>query len=117
MSDYASAAGFIQFDVKTREVNGQTVRDVAIRAVGSQKLISVTVWPEFDAVELERGDFIAVDGKFKQSLGQAPDGSPREYFNLSASALVKIAPAIKKERGVVQATTNGASVETEAAPF
>lgn len=102
MSEYAVVAGFVQFDPRKREVNGKTVTDVTIKAVGSQKLISITIWPEFGDVAIEKGDFLAADGKFSTSLGQGKDGAQREYINLSPSAL-GVTPGLKKtETNVVQ---------------
>src|SRR3954469_231913 len=58
---YASVAGFIQFDPVTRDANGKEVTDVTVKAIGSQKLVKVTIWPDFDfeGEEVTKGDFIA----------------------------------------------------------
>jgi len=101
VSEYASAAGFIQFDVKEREVNGQDVRDIVIRAVGSQKRVYITVWPDHEETELNKGDFVAVDGKFQIREKENDEGDSVEYFNLSAGQLVVIPGAPKKERETV----------------
>lgn len=111
MAEYASAAGFVQFDVNEKEANGQEIREFTIRAVGTQKLVKVTLWPEFADVPVEKGDFVAVDGKFTQSLGQAPDGSPREYLNLSASMIVVTPGEKRAEREVV--TKSGAKAQAK----
>ena len=115
-STYAGAAGFVQFDPNVKEANGQTIREVTIKAVGSQKLIKITLWPEWDAVAVAKGDFVAADGKFSQNLGQAPDGSPREYLGISASSLVVIPGAQKAERQVVQ-SSGGASAAASSEPL
>lgn len=111
MSDkvYASASGFVQFDVKERDANNQTVRDVTIKSTGSQQLISVTVWPEFDGVEIKKGDFVAVDGLYKVNSGQSKDGGTKDYHNISAGSLVVIPGAVKAESEVVRATVTPAS--------
>lgn len=107
MSDkvYAAADGFVQFDPRTREANGQTVRDVTIKQFGSQKLIYITVWPEFDDTEINKGDFVAVDGLYSSRVKQTDDGSPKEYINISAGSLVVVPGARKAERTVVSAGT------------
>jgi hypothetical protein len=98
----------VQFgDAEEKDVNGQIVTEFTIRAVGSQKLVKVSVWPEFAEAlaetPIKQGDFVAADGKFTQSLGQAADGSPREYFNLTAYALIITKGAKKVDtRGVTQ---------------
>lgn len=116
MSEYASAAGFIQFDPREREANGQKVRDVSIRAFGGNKTIRVTVWSEFGAVPLAKGDLIFVDGKFSTNQAQNKEGAMVTYFNLSASMLVRIPGAQKAERGVANTTTTAAPA-TEESPF
>lgn len=113
MAEYASAAGFVQFDVNDKEANGQDIREFTIRAVGTQKLVKVTLWPEFAHVPVEKGYFVAVDGKFTQSLGQAPDGSPREYLNLSASNIVSIPGEERAEREVVKKGASKAKTSDE----
>ena len=46
MSDYITVAGLVQFDPRTRTAGDKQVRDVVIRAIGSNKNFSITVWPE-----------------------------------------------------------------------
>ncbi len=95
MSDdaiYGSAAGFIQFDVEEREANGATVRDVTIRSLATGDLLRITVWPEHEDVELEKGDFIAVDGKV--TIREVED---KTYVNMSAYGLVRMIPEARTE--------------------
>jgi hypothetical protein len=118
---YAVVAGFIQDfgnpdkAVTERDVNGKQVRDVTVRALGSQKNVRITVWPELKDVEISAGDFIVAEGKFTTNLGQAADGSPREYLNLSASRLVRLPGAVAAPREVV--TSGASSKPTENIPF
>lgn len=100
MSEYAVVAGMIQFDPKEREANGQSVRDITIKALGTQKLVRITVWPEFSGVALKKGDFVSVDGKYEVSMGQGTDGGQREYINVSATQLAVLPAATKAEREV-----------------
>ena len=106
MSDYMVASGIVQFDPKIRDVNGQTVRDVVVKAIGSQKLVSITIWPEFADTAINKGDFVTADGKLNVSLGQDKQGNSREYLSVSASALVVVPAAAKAERQVVSKTTS-----------
>jgi len=46
MSEYITIAGIVQFDPRTRQAGDKEVRDVVIRAIGSNKNFSVTLWPE-----------------------------------------------------------------------
>ena len=108
---YAGASGIIQFDPKPRDVNGKQVTDVVIRTAGSQKLVSITIWPEFKlTAEPKKGDFIAADGSFSTYTYQAQDGSQRENLQLNPTHLVHL-PCVEKEdtRQVVQSGAAGGS--------
>lgn len=115
MSEYASAAGFIQFDPKSRDVNGKAIRDVTIRALGSNKIVRVTVWPDHAATPLAKGDFIAVDGKFSTNKGQNAAGEEITYYNLSASTLLRFESAGKAARETTNTTS--APAAEDKAPF
>ena len=97
---YYTVAGFIQSfgnddeAVTERDANGQTVRDITIKAIGSQKLVRLTVWEEHAAVPLGPGYFVVADGKF--SVNKSKDGT-KEYYNLSASTLLAFPPAPKND--------------------
>jgi hypothetical protein len=87
MSEYMTIAGIIQFDPRDRTAGGKDIRDVAIRAIGNNKMVNITVWPENDDVPLAKGDFIVADGKFTQSMGQNKSGEQQTYYNLSANVI------------------------------
>jgi hypothetical protein len=97
---YAVVAGFVQYEPETREVNGDTVRDIKLRAVGSQKIVRVTVWSKHAAVPLEKGDFIVAEGPWRSWTGQDREGTPRTYYEVDASTLVRI-QASQRERRVL----------------
>jgi len=42
MSEYITIAGIVQFDPRTRQAGDKEVRDVVIRAIGSNKNFSIT---------------------------------------------------------------------------
>lgn len=112
MSDkeYRSAAGFVQFDPKVREVAGKSVRDVTIRPVGSANYVRVTVWPSHRAIEINRGDFLAVDGQYSRREVVGDDGSKTVYHNLSASMLAVLQQAPQERDNVA---TSPASTEDD----
>lgn len=113
---YAGASGHVQFDPKHREVNGKQVLDLVIRAHGSQKLIDITIWPEFTlTAEIKKGDFISVDGSYTTRTFQRQDGSTGEGMNVSPTSLVHIPAVARAEREVVQ--QQGAAAQTQTAPF
>ena len=113
---YAVVGGFVQFEPKVREANGKTVRDVLVKALGTQKMVRITIWPEHDGTEIGEGSLLIAEGKFSQSMGQAQDGSPREYLNLSASKLVVLPAAAKSERQVIRSAAPAAQSD-EDIPF
>ena len=91
MAEYATAAGFVQFDIDERDVGDQTVRDVTIRTLGAEgKLVKITVWPEFDEAVIERGDFVAADGEF-----QTRQVGDKTYLNLNAKKLA-VTPQVQR---------------------
>lgn len=100
MPEYKAFAGFIQFDPNERETpSKQTLRDVVIQPIGygSKEIpsVRVTVWPEHAGVNLSKGDFIAVQGKFTTANVKG-----KTYFNLSASQLAVLAAGEKAEAEV-----------------
>jgi hypothetical protein len=91
MSEYLTIAGIVQFDPRTRQAGGKEVRDVLIRAIGSNKNFSVTVWPEKAGIPINKGDFLVCDGKYSSSVGQNKAGEQTTYHNLSANTIIRIA--------------------------
>lgn len=91
MDEYVTIAGLIQFDPRTRQVKDKTVRDITVRAIGNNKLVSVTVWPDKDNIPLSKGDFVVADGKFSSSMAQNKNGEQQTYYNLSANTLIRFA--------------------------
>lgn len=88
--EFPVVAGIIQFEPDSRQVNGQTVRDIKIREFGTQRDTSVTVWPELAHVPLEAGDFVVIQGKRRIRRTVSRDGEPREYRNLDARTLRRV---------------------------
>ena len=89
MSEYITVAGLVQFDPRTRHAGDKTVRDIVIRAIGSNQNFSITVWPEKANIVINKGDFIVVDGKHTQSAGQNKEGAQVTYNNMSAATLFR----------------------------
>jgi hypothetical protein len=102
VADYATAVGFVQFEVTERDLpSGQTVRDATIRTPGSDgRLVRITLWPEFDETEVNEGDFIAVDGKFEERQVEG-----KTYLNLNPNKLAVLAAAPRAEREVERKST------------
>lgn len=119
---YAVVAGFIQDfgdpakAVTERDANGKAVREVTVRALGTQKNVRITVWPEYKDVAISAGDFVVAEGKFTTNLGQAKDGSPREYLNLSANRLIVMPAATGAPREVIGGSSTAAKADDKV-PF
>jgi len=110
---YLVASGFVQKfgdkpAVTEREVNGSTVRDVVIKAVGSQKLIRITVWPELSGVELGEGYFVAVEGAYTTS------GDQGQFHNISALRCFTAPGGVRAEREVVNKPADNDSSSSSA---
>ena len=109
MSDetkYVVAAGIIQFDPQTREVNNQTVTDVTIKTPGGEgTLVRVTLWPEFGSLKPEKGDWLAVDGKYSLNSFKDKNGNPRTQAQVSPTSVVLV-PGVRKAEREVVGTTN-----------
>lgn len=113
-SDYVVAAGIVQQfkdkpAVTEREVSSQTVREFTIKAVGSQKLIKVTLFPEFADVAIEKGTGVFVDGKYTVNTQ-----GERTYYNLTATSIAVVPPVKKAQREVVN---QGGGAADEESPF
>lgn len=91
MSDYTTIGGLVQFEPRTRQAGDKQVRDVVVRDMATKKNFSVTVWPEKANIPIAKGDFLVVDGKLSQSVGQNKSGEQVTYNNLSATTIVRIA--------------------------
>lgn len=107
-STYVSAIGFVQFDPQERDANGKAVTDVVIKTQGGDgKFIRITLWPENLVEEslgrkVEKGDLLAVDGKFTTSTYQDKEGKKKTSLQISAFLLNINGTKIKRaEREVV----------------
>lgn len=115
---YYVVAGTVQFDPEEREVSGSPVTDVVLKTIGSQKLVKVTLWSEFDIEgalgrAIDRGDLVVADGKYTTSEGK----NGKTYHNLSPFVLHVNGTRIEKqERDIVNDDVEDDD-EDEDAPF
>lgn len=76
-------SGFVQWDPKDGNVNGKDVRWVTIKALGlAGTEIRLTLWPEFSKVDVNKGDYVAVEGTYEQR-----DSGGNTYHNLSVKRI------------------------------
>lgn len=101
--EFKGAGGFVQFPVEERDVNGQTVRDVTIRSLGSEgAYIRITVWEEWNETDIDEGDLVFIDGPFEAREGQTKDGEKRVYLNMSAKSLKVFKADSPSDRGTTK---------------
>jgi hypothetical protein len=94
-TEYLTVAGLVQFDPRSRDAGGKQVRDVVIKSIGGNKQISITIWPDFAHVPVNKGDFIVADGSYTSKVAQDKEGKEVTYHNLSANVLFVAASAQK----------------------
>lgn len=115
---YYTVAGFVQKfgdkpAIETREVSGQNIREFTVKAIGTQKLVRITLWPEFNGVTIDKGLFVVADGKFSTSEGT----NGRQFYNLSATELATLRVQERAERDTVNSGGGSRVVDTDSAPF
>lgn len=100
-----AVAGPIQFDVVEKEVSGKKVREALIKSFVSQENVRVTIWDNYAAVEVAKGDILFADGKGSVNTVPQDDGTTKVYRNLSATKLAVIKAAIPVETAASVNTT------------
>lgn len=99
--------------VRSNNVNGQNVDNFTIKTFPGQKLVSVSLWPEFAglAAHLKKGAFVALEGKLRE---ETKNGTT--YYNVSASEISVLVPVARQERPVENAVQPQAAPAADAAP-
>jgi hypothetical protein len=82
----------IVFTVEEGQVKGQTVRNLSVRQTGLSDaeavLVRATVWPELEAVDVQSGDVVVLEGAYRRSAGTS-----RTFHNLSVSKMLVLGHA------------------------
>lgn len=96
---YRSFQGFVKFPPNENEVEVRgedvTIRSFVFRASGVKEQaidVRATLWPSHEHVEVEEGDFVAVEGSFDVNKGKDKEGEPVTYFNLSVTRIKNFGP-------------------------
>lgn len=104
-AEYRTVAGFVQFDVETTEANNQQIRRIVVQSTGSEgSNVTVTLWPEWDDVEVNRGDFVVANGKFEVRPSNKDD---RVFLNMTAARLIVLPSAEKQDTGTTKKEKSG----------
>lgn len=98
---YATLVGIVQqFGedpvMRERTVAGQSVREFTVKSATSDKLVRVTLWPEWDDVVVEAGTGIIAEGTLAVN-----ESGTKTYYNLNPKTLAISTPVGKKARKVV----------------
>lgn len=103
---YAAIVGIVQHFpekelVSEREVAGQTVREFTVKSIASGKLVRITLWPEFEDVDIQKGTTISADGKINVKDGN----NGMKFYGLTPTTLCVIPPIAKTPREDAPDTT------------
>lgn len=85
--------GVIQFDPREGQAGGKDVRNITVRTAGvkEQSLkVGATLWPSHAHIEVGRGDFVVLEGKFSRNEGTNQDGVKVVYNNLSVTNILNL---------------------------
>jgi hypothetical protein len=97
--EYGSVEGFIQFEVEERELEGdRVVRDATVRSIATGDLVRITLWPDFEDVDVEKGDWLAADGQFTSREHKGKTYVNMSPFTVVALKSVKSSPPEAKEK-------------------
>ena len=90
---YRTIAGVVQFDPREGSAGGKDVRNITIRTTGfkdNSLKVGATIWPSHAHVDVQKGDFVILEGKFSRNTQEGKDGSPVTYNNLSVSGILNL---------------------------
>ena len=114
-AQYVVTSGIVQqFGDKpvsdTREVGDGVVTDFTIKTLTTQSLVKISLWDDLSGIEVSKGDFAAVDGKYTVS----EDG---KYHNISATSIAILPGTTRAPRGDGPSKAPAQKVEQTKAPF
>jgi hypothetical protein len=93
--DFPVVAGVVQLEPTHREIKSQPVRDIKVRAFGTQRETLITVWPEHGHVPLAKGDFVVVQGRRRTWESTDRDGNTRLIDRIDARTVVHVSAAAR----------------------
>ena len=85
--EFPVVAGLVQFTPRCRQANGHRVRDIVVQEFGSQRVTTITLWPEFAHIPLDAGDLVVVQGKRRVWTHTDQGGWPSERSGIDARTL------------------------------
>lgn len=114
---YRTIVGVVQFDVKEGEAAGQAVRNIVVKQTGfGAQAVNVyaTLWPKHEALKIERGDCVFLEGSYSSRDGQnKTTGEDVTYHNVSVT---RIAVLGKMDEGSDEEVENRAAAAPTGEP-
>lgn len=92
-NQYRTLIGVVQFDPREGQAGGKDVRNITVRTGGvkEQSLrVGATLWPSHAHVEVGKGDFVVLEGKFSRNEGTNGQGEKVTYNNLSVTNILNL---------------------------
>lgn len=92
MSDaiFRSILGTVEFDPREGQAGGKDVRNITVAQFGVKDQaikVGATLWPSHAHVPVEKGDIVALRGKFTRNTTTNGEGVAVTYNNLSVTAI------------------------------
>lgn len=90
---FRTLAGVVQFEPREGTAGGKDVRNITIRTTGLKEQsmrVGATLWPSHAHVEVDKGDFVVLEGKFSRNQVKNKDGEAVTYNNLSVSSILVV---------------------------
>ena len=88
---YRTVVGIVHY-VDEAEVKGKKVRKLSVRQTGLSDaeavVVAATLWPELEAVDVQSGDVVVLEGKYKPFAGTS-----RTFHDLSVSKIAVLGHA------------------------
>lgn len=90
---YINVAGIVAWDSEERELkSGDIIKTFTVEIIPSGTQLKTTLWPELAHVDVKKGDFVALRGKY--TIAQVDD---KVFQNLSASSIALVPAEFKVE--------------------
>ena len=85
--EFPVMARLVQFTPRCRQAKGHPVRDIVVQELGTQRVTTITLWPEFVHIELDAGDLVVVQGKRRVWTHTEQVGWPSEHTGIDTRTI------------------------------
>lgn len=94
---FRTVHGIVQFPPRDGEAGGKTVRNITVRQAGFKEqaiMVSGTLWPSHEAVVVNEGDVVTMEGSYTQNKGTKQDGTAVTYHNMSINRILVLGASV-----------------------